>query len=69
MCNYTWQTLESADYIEVVNSVVNHDLHKNLDLVQTNCSEIIKVVMSGNCSYLLSKHKYYQSFNHIKSLV
>ena len=43
---YTWRTEESQDFIETANALVCVDLHRNLDIVQTNCQEIAIVTTS-----------------------
>ena len=43
---YTWRTEESADFIETATALVCIDLHQNLDIVQTNCLEILDLMKS-----------------------
>ena len=42
---YTWRTEESADFIETATALVCVDLHLNLDIVQTNCNEIMQLTL------------------------
>ncbi|XP_055866060.1 uncharacterized protein LOC106055129 isoform X2 [Biomphalaria glabrata] len=42
----TWKMKESADFIEIAYSTVCLDIHQNLDIVQTNCREIIQMTHS-----------------------
>jgi dynein heavy chain len=44
--DYTWRTVESADFIETATALVCVDLHLNLDAVQTNCQEIVQLTVS-----------------------
>ena len=37
---------ESGDFIETATALVCIDLHRNLDIVQTNCNEIADITMS-----------------------
>jgi dynein heavy chain len=43
---FTWKTEESADFIETANALVCTDLHHNLDIVQTNCTEIMDITVA-----------------------
>ncbi len=43
---YTWRTEESADFIETATALVCVDLHRNLDIVQTNCATIAENTLS-----------------------
>ncbi len=43
---YTWRTEESADFIETATALVCIDLHRNLDIVQTNCATIAENTLS-----------------------
>ncbi|KAH9514965.1 hypothetical protein Btru_021540, partial [Bulinus truncatus] len=42
----TWKMKESADFIEMAYATVCLDVHQNLDVVQTNCREIIEMTHS-----------------------
>ena len=46
LSSYTWQTEESADFIEIATSLVCMDVHRNLDIVQTNNMDIIDITKS-----------------------
>ena len=43
---YTWKTVESADFVEHLCSLVCEDVHKNLCVVQNNYREINNIVTS-----------------------
>ncbi|ELU01785.1 hypothetical protein CAPTEDRAFT_107782 [Capitella teleta] len=49
---YTWRTVESADFIETAAALVCVDLHLNLDIVQTNCQEITQLTLAWSKNIL-----------------
>ena len=49
---YTWRTEESQDFIETANALVCVDLHRNLDIVQTDCQEIAVITTSWSLGTL-----------------
>ncbi|KAK6172547.1 hypothetical protein SNE40_016179 [Patella caerulea] len=44
--DYTWKMKESTDFIETAMSLVCLDVHQNLDIVQTNCHDIVEITIS-----------------------
>ena len=43
---FTWRTEEKADFIETATALVCVDLHRNLDVVQTNCHQVAEITLS-----------------------
>ena len=50
--DFTWRTEESADFIENASALVCVHLHRNLDIVQTNCAEIMNITLSWSLAPL-----------------
>ncbi|XP_064650622.1 uncharacterized protein LOC135502065 isoform X3 [Lineus longissimus] len=46
LSTYTWRNEESSDFIEEATALVCLDVHRNLDIIQTNCREITEITMS-----------------------
>jgi putative effector of murein hydrolase len=46
LSTYTWRNEESSDFIEEATALVSLDVHRNLDIIQTNCREIMEIAVS-----------------------